>query len=113
MDDTLPTALRVTAQIRLAAASGVPVLVVHKGDPDSGSILLKINRLDGSARLLMQVRNEKGLAWMSVHDTDAIPDKEADAYLFEQIDFDPDLWVLEVEDREGRHWFPEPVLTAS
>lgn len=112
MDEDLPTDLRISAQIRLAAMHGVPMVIVRKGDASSGTIFLKINFLDGTAEVLSQIRTEKGLAWMSTSEGKAIPEREADAYLFEQMDFDPDLWVVEVEDRQGRHWFPEEIITA-
>lgn len=111
MNDDLPTALRISAQIRIAAAQGIPMMVVHKGDPDSGTIYLKINRLDGTAEVLSQIRTDRGIAWLSTTEGKGLPDREADAYLFQQMDFDPDLWIIEVEDRQGRHWFPEDILT--
>jgi hypothetical protein len=35
---------------------------------------------------------------------------EVDAALSRQRGFDPDLWVIEVEDREGRHLLDQPGL---
>ena len=110
-DTTLPTDLRISAQIRIAAAQGISMMVVHKGDPTSGSICLKINRLDGTAEILSQIRMEDELVWVRAGTGDIIPEREADAYLDEQTSFDPDLWVIEVEDKQGRHWFPEKIVT--
>lgn len=113
METSLPTDLRIRAQIRIAAAQGIPMMVVHKGDPDSGTIYLKINRLDGTAEILSQIRSEGGdLVWMSITERKGWPEREADTYLFQQQDFDPDLWIVEIEDREGRHWFPEKIVDA-
>ena len=36
---------------------------------------------------------------------------EVDATVARQRSFDPDLWVIEVEDRQGRHLLDEPGLT--
>lgn len=106
----LPTDLRIAAQRRIAAAAGIPMIVVHKGDANSGTIYLKINRLDGTAEVLSQVRTENGIAWMSTTGSKGQPEKEADAYLAQQSDFDPDLWIIEIEDKQGRHWFPEKII---
>jgi len=40
-----------------------------------------------------------------------VTDAEADAYLVRQEKFDPDFWVVEVEDKEGRHFLTEPVMS--
>jgi hypothetical protein len=37
-------------------------------------------------------------------------ERDVDATIARQRDFDPDLWVIEVEDREGRHLLEEPGL---
>lgn len=110
MNDGMATDLLVAAQRRLAAQSGISMIVVHKGDPTSGSILLKINHLDGTAEILTQIRMNDELFWTPACGTTRVPDQEADAYCARQTDFDPDLWVIEIEDREGRHWFPGRII---
>jgi len=111
MNDDLPTDFWVSAQIRIAAQSGVPIVLIHKGDPSSGTVLLKINRLDGTNIVLSQIRLDEERVWSPVSDKPTLSDSEADAYLARQVDFDPDVWVLEIEDKQGRCWFPGRVLS--
>ena len=110
MPASLATDLRISAQIRIAAKAGVAMVVVHKGDPSNGTIYLKVNRLDGTAEVLSQIRLEDELVWLSASDGKPVSEAEADAYLAEQTDFDPDSWIIEVEDKQGRHWFPEKII---
>ena len=110
MDDALPTDMMINAQIRIAAREGVPITVVRHGYDSNGVIMLKINRLDGTARVLTQVRYDDELVWTPASRTDPMTEVEADRYLERQAEIDPDCWILEIEDRQGRHWFPGKVM---
>ena len=69
-------------------------------------VLVKINTLDEGCKVLTQVRDLEGkLGWLSALDGKLAPEAEADSYIARQVDRDPDLWVVEIEDREGRNWF--------
>jgi hypothetical protein len=109
-----PASLLISAQIRIAAREGVPIVVRKKGEETHGSILLKVNRLDKTAHVLMQVRMGDEVAWNPVSKTDPMPEADAEKYLTKQQQFDPDIWIVEIEDRQGRHWFPGRIVkTAS
>lgn len=110
-DGRLPVDLVISAHIRLAAQEGVPIVILRRGDPQSGTILLKINRLDGNAHLLMQARRGDELVWSPQAAIDPMPERDADSIMASQAEFDPDLWLIEIEDRQGRHWFPGKRLT--
>jgi hypothetical protein len=110
MSDGLPTDLIIAAQIRTAAKEGVPITVRHRGDSSSGVIILKINRLNGTAHVLMQARYDEELVWSPVSRDDPMSEADAELYLKRQIDIDPDSWILEIEDHQGRHWFPERIV---
>jgi len=84
-----PTELFVKAQIRVAAQEGVPITVVHRGDPTSGTIILKINRLNGTARVMIEAQSEKGRIWTPATNTDPMSDAAAEAYLALQPNMDP------------------------
>lgn len=106
MPEGLATDLWLAAHIRRAGQSGVPMIIVRKGDP-SGAILLKVNRLDGTAELFTQMLMDDALAWLP---SGPRKEAEADAALARQMDEDPDLWVVEVEDKQGRLWLPGKIL---
>ena len=110
MNDRPPTDFLVSAQTRIAAEQGVPIIVRNRGDAATGALLLKINLLDGTARVLTQVRLEDELVWSPASRTDPMAEEDAESYLARQADMDPDIWIIEVEDRKGRPWFPGRVV---
>ena len=105
----LSTEVWVTALIRRAEISGAFAVVVHRGDPQGGAVLVKIyNPVDRTARLYAQaLKGEGETVWMQPHP--AAGEADLDAYVERQRRFDPDLWMVEIEDREGRHFLTEAV----
>ena len=99
----------VGALIRRVEIGGGFAVVVRKGDPRAGAVLVKIlNRSDGTARVLAEAtRGDGDRIWMQPVASSAEPD--LDRYIDRAVRIDPDLWVVEIEDREGRHFLVEPV----
>ncbi|WGH79209.1 DUF1491 family protein [Jannaschia ovalis] len=99
---------RLTASFWVAAyrkrleMQGIPCFVVRHGDDGSGAVLVKLNTLDGQATVFQRsfdlMTGER--AWIVLVEG---PEGECDAACARQSGFDPDIWVLEVEDRAGRH----------
>ena len=102
----LPTDLWVSAGLRRASDENVPIAVVRRGERQSGTVILKLNQLDRGCRILTQTRDLDGrLTWFPALDGAAIPEAEADAYVERTVARDPDVWVIEIEHREGWHPF--------
>ena len=98
----------VKAHIRICEVQGAPAFVVRRGDDTAGVVLLKVNRLDGRAYLLEPATGLDGARiWTRI--TKSEDEADADATIQRAIKRDPDIWVLEIEDREGRHFLTEPV----
>ncbi len=107
-DDRLPTDVWVMAHIRRCSVEGIPAVVVRKGEAKGGTVLLIVFQRDSGCRVLAQMRDLDGrLGWYPAHKEDFIAEPEADAYVSRAVARDPDLWVVEVETRDGRHPFEE------
>ena len=90
-------ALWVQMAVRLSNSAGRPAVVVRKGDPDAGGVLAVLRGRAGLS-VLTQVRTAEGAAaWMRGTGPAAVAETDADAYIGRQIQFDPDLWVVEFE----------------
>jgi hypothetical protein len=107
----LATDLYVSAHIRIAMREGIPMTVTRRGDPSSGSLILKINLLNKTARVLIEARYEGIRVWTPATHTDPMNESEAEIYLQRQAEIDPDAWLIEIEDKQGRIWFPGKVIT--
>lgn len=87
----------------------IPAFVTSHGDDTAGAILVKLNTLDGAARVfhrsydLLEDRRE----WAVLHEG---AESDVDLSITRQRASDPDLWVIEVEDRAGRHLLDDPGL---
>ncbi len=80
----------------------IPCFVVRHGDDGAGAVLVKLNTLDGQARVYQRSFDlmTGDRAWIVLAEG---AEAECDAAVARQAGFDPDVWVLEVEDRAGRH----------
>lgn len=105
----LSSDLWVSALIRRAELAGAFAMVIRKGDARAGAVLVKaLNRPQGSARLYAEATRLDGeRLWMQPVASDQEP--ALDDYIARSIRRDPDLWVVEIDDRQGRHFLTEPV----
>jgi hypothetical protein len=105
----LSTDIWVAALFRRAELAGAYPTVIRKGDARAGAVLVKVlNRPQGTARLYAEAtRGDGERVWMQPALTDQEPD--LDSYVERAVRVDPDVWVVEIDDRHGRHFLTEPV----
>lgn len=96
--------LWVSAQVRLCDRLAVPAVVVRKGDPDSGAILVRVEDADRKVVVWTQVHTVEGeRGWMRGTGPAPVSAEEAESYVKRAIDRDYDIWILDIEDRHGRY----------
>jgi hypothetical protein len=87
----------VSMALRMGDHDNRPGMVLRKGDPDAGGVLVVLRGRDGQC-VLSQMRDAEGaLAWMRATGPEPVDQAAVDAYVARQVRFDPDLWVLEFE----------------
>ena len=100
----------VQAYLARLRVNDIPAFVTSHGDNSAGAVLVKLNTLDGQARLF-----QRGFDLLSdKRSWDVLAqgaDADVDAAISRQRGVDPDLWVIEVEDCAGRHLLDEPGLS--
>lgn len=87
----------------------IPAFVVSRGDATAGAVIIKQNPLNGTAKAFQRSIDilSGGRRWVTLAEG---PEEDVEASIKKQLSFDPDLWVIEVEDRDGRHLLDEPGL---
>ena len=105
-EERLPTHIWIGAQIRQLSAQAVPVAVLRKGEANSGLVIVKLNMLGEGFRVFTQARDMDGtMGWMAVLKGRVVEEAEADEYIDRSVGRDPDLWVVEVEQRSEENPF--------
>ena len=105
----------VRAYLRRCQSEGVPVVIVRRGDEAAGAIFICVDRLDGTVSLYGPAPSgltgsDTERRWVMCFESRAVSATEADRYLARQREFDPDLWIIEIEDRAGRHFLGDAAV---
>ncbi len=99
----------VAAYLTRLRLQNIPAFVVAKGDMTAGNVMVKLNTLDGRAQAFQRSLGPDGSRiWSVLVSGD---DATVEASLARQRQFDPDIWIIEVEDRRGRHLLDETGLS--
>lgn len=110
-EERIPTELWVTAIMRQCMGRGIPVTVAHKGAQSAGTVMVKIFVQGQGCKLFNQARDEDGkLGWMDIFDGALVEERKADDYIGRTTKRDPDIWVIEVEDKSGVNPFEGKVF---
>ena len=99
----------VRAYLARLEQAGIPAFVTAKGDATAGAVLVKVASLDGQAKAYQRSFDlmSESRVWVVLIDAD---EPAVDAAIVRQRRFDSDLWVIELEDRQGRSLLEESGL---
>ena len=96
----------VSAHLRRCAHEGVDAVLRRRGSPEAGAVFVSVDRLDGRIDLFgpapqSLVQDEPhGRRFAAI--MMGGPAADVEARMGREIGFDPDLWWLSIDDREGR-----------
>jgi outer membrane autotransporter protein len=98
----------VSALLRRVEQAGSFAYIAKRGDKSYGSVLIKVvNLRTREAYVLREAQTGEETVWM--RPTEAREEADLDAWIARQIKYDSDLWVVEIEDVDGRHFLTEKV----
>ncbi len=102
MSARLAAGIWVSAYLKRLQGEGIPAYVIARGDDTAGEVLVKLALMDGNARAFMRAFDFQlgDRVWQLLYEG---TEREVDDAIERQRGFDPDLWVIEVEDPRGRH----------
>jgi hypothetical protein len=98
----------VSALIRQAEIAGASAMLRRRGGAEAGAIFVKLDRLDGAAALFGPAPQSEELPtgvarlFTRQHAAEWLDPAEIETKLRREIEFDPDVWIVEIEDRQGR-----------
>jgi hypothetical protein len=112
----LKSAIWVAAYVRRCNIEGAFAAVRRRGAEDAGAIFIKLNRLNGTAELFGPAPQSAfddarpvDRAFSRSFGAGPVPEEKVEEKLAKETRFDPDVWIIEVEDRNGRHFIDNVV----
>lgn len=97
----------VAALLRRAQVEGAYAILRRRGAPEAGAIFVRVDRLDGTSALFgpapqSEINDDGDRLFQRVHRDAWIDNLAVEERLRREIGFDPDLWIVDIEDRKGR-----------
>ena len=106
MSARLTSGFFVAAYLRRVATEGAAAFLRRRGSEEAGAIFVKVDRLDGSAMLYgpapqSALSEDADRSFMRLT-VEGAKSTDVEERLAKELRFDPDLWIIETEDRQGR-----------
>jgi hypothetical protein len=112
----LKSAIWVAAYVRRCHGAGAFAAIRRRGAEEAGAIFIKLNRLDGTAELFTPApqaafdeARPSDRAFIRYFGNEPAPEQKVEERIAREAGFDPDVWIVEVEDRDGRHFLENVV----
>jgi hypothetical protein len=112
----LKSSIWVSAYLRRCQVEGAFAAMRRRGAEEAGAIFIKISRLDGLAELFGPAPQSAfddtrpiERAFVACLREQPAPEADVENYLARELKFDPDVWIVEVEDRAGRNFLDHVV----
>jgi hypothetical protein len=104
----LKSSIWVSAYLRRCQIENIFAIMRRRGAEDAGAIFIKLALLDGTALLFAPApqsaySDSRPSDRLFVSSPQPLPEQAIEERLLREIRFDPDSWILEIEDRAGRH----------
>jgi hypothetical protein len=114
----LKSGIWVAAYVRRCHIEGAFAAVRRRGADEAGAVYIKINRLDGTGTLygpapqaVFDEAQPSGRIFTIILGRETpVAEPDIEARLKREIGFDPDVWIVEVEDRAGRHFLDSALV---
>jgi hypothetical protein len=102
----------VAAHLRRCAVEGVDAVLRRRGAAEAGAIFVKLDHLDGTASLYgpapQSLIAEGGVERLFTALLEAVMPVDVEDRMKRELRFDPDLWLIEIDDLKGRHFLDLP-----
>jgi hypothetical protein len=112
----LKSAIWVSAYIRRCHGEGAFAAVRRRGAEDAGAIFIKLNLLNGTGELfgpapqaVFDETRPSNRAFTRCLGDKPVAEEKIEDRLAREVRFDSDVWIVEVEDRTGRHFLDDVV----
>lgn len=105
----LKSQLYVQALIRRAESAGASAYLIRRGAEEAGAVFVRLNRLNGTSTVLSPARRGEERVWTRPIG-EAADDARCQDYFAKQLRFDPDIWIVEIEDAKGLSFVDEPIV---
>ncbi len=106
------TEIWVKAYLRRRQREGTACYIATRGDENAGAVFVHVDNLAGSHWLYGPApaglaENSRERHWISCLKNQPVSAAEVEAYLRQQKKYDPDIWIIEIEDKKGRHFLDD------
>ena len=97
----------INAGIRAAERNFANAYVIKRGDSDAGAIFIKIDTLDGYAKLYSRNlvydfdKNKDLVKFQDLYPNKKIESRDVDMRIAKEVSIDRDCWIVEIEDKKG------------